>query len=84
MRHFRMGARPGGEDGRPPLQFGLRAMLLAVAMAAVVFSMLGWLGVPPEGQLIVLAILGLGAAAAVALLAAIAGGPGNGGDDEDV
>lgn len=64
---------PDHHRTQKPLQFRLRTLLALGALVAVLFSALAWLGVPPEGQLIVLAILGLGIGAAVALLVAIAG-----------
>ncbi len=78
-----MNERPAADRSDRPIQFRLRSLLVAVALVGVLFSLLTWLGVPPEGQLIVLAILGLGLAAAVALWVSIAGKPGDGRHDED-
>lgn len=78
-----MPAKTSASRNPRPLQFGLRSLLAAVALAAALFSMLGWLGVPPEGQLIVLAILGLAVAAAVGLLLTIAERPGDDKHDDD-
>ncbi len=58
-----------------PMQFSLRTMLLAAAALAVVLGFLRWLGVPPWGYVLVLAVLGVAAAAAVGLVAVLANLP---------
>lgn len=66
-----------GEDGPrrgpPPLQFGLRSMLVVTTALALLFATLKWLGVPPGELWLVLAVLGVSVPAAIGLLAAIAG-----------
>jgi hypothetical protein len=57
----------------PTIQIRLRTLLVITAAVAVLFGVLRWLEVPPQASLIVLAILGVGAAAAVGLVAIIAG-----------
>jgi len=67
------------EQQRPPLQFGLRSLLLAAVAVAVVFGTLKYLGVGPLASAVVLVIIIVGVAAAVGLLVAIAASV----DDED-
>lgn len=62
---------------RPPLQFSLRALLALPIAVGLLFGTLRWLGVSPLACGIILAILTFSATAAIALLAALAGG-----DDE--
>ncbi|NUQ63443.1 MAG: hypothetical protein HUU20_13270 [Pirellulales bacterium] len=62
------------EDHRaPPLQFRLRSLLAMAVAVCLIFGTLRWLNVPPRASLIVLVILAVSVAAAVALVAAIAG-----------
>ncbi|MEN6448949.1 MAG: hypothetical protein ABFC96_00520 [Thermoguttaceae bacterium] len=58
---------------RRPLQFSLRALLTLPIVVGLLFGTLRWLGVPPLGSLIVLAIIIVSAAAALLLLVALAG-----------
>ncbi len=58
---------------RPPLQFGLKALLTLPVVVGLLFGTLRWLGVSPLACAIILAILTLSAAAAIGLLAALAG-----------
>jgi hypothetical protein len=58
---------------RPPLQFGLRAMLMIMVAVSLLFGTLSWLDVPPLASAIVLVILIVSVAAALALVVAIAG-----------
>ena len=67
------------QQQRPPLQFGLRSLLLLAVAVAVVFGTLKYLGVSPFAGALVLVIIIVGVAAAVGLLVAIAAGV----DDED-
>ena len=60
------------DESRPPLQFGLRTLFGITAACCVLFATLRWLGVQPPASYIVLAVLGVGALAAVGLVAAIA------------
>jgi hypothetical protein len=55
-----------------PLQFGLRSLLTASVVVAMVFGTLRWLGVSATASALVLVILVVAVAAAVALFAAIA------------
>jgi hypothetical protein len=55
------------------LQFGLRALFLATALVAVLFSWLAWLGVSTQAQFIILLVLGVSVASAAGLLIVIAG-----------
>ena len=57
----------------PPLQFSLKALLTLPVVVGLVFGTLRWLGVSPLASAIVLAILAVSAAAALGLLAAVAG-----------
>jgi hypothetical protein len=57
---------------RPPLQFGLKGLLLLTAAVAALFGALRWLGISPFAGVVVLAILVVGAAAALGLAVAIA------------
>ena len=59
---------------KPPLQFTVRALLGMMVAVSVLFGTLRWLGVSTTASAVVLVILVLGLLAAVALLAAIAGG----------
>ncbi len=59
---------------RPPLQFSLKALLALPVVVGLLFGTLRWLGVSPLACGIILAILTLSAVAAIALLAALAGG----------
>lgn len=61
----------------PPLQFGIGALLVLVAVVAAVFGVLRWLGVSAKGSGLVLLILLMGAAAAFALLWTISRGSGH-------
>jgi hypothetical protein len=76
------GSQP--EDGQrgsrrpPPLQFGIRAMLLIMVVVSLLFGTLRWLDVSPLASGIVLVVLIAGVAAALALVVAIAAGA----DDE--
>ena len=63
----------------PPLQFSLKALLTLPVVVGLVFGTLRWLGVSPLASAIVLAILTVSAAAAIGLLAALAGAD----DDEE-
>ena len=65
---------------RPPLQFSLRALLTLPVVVGLVFGTLRWLGVSPLASAIILVILTLSAAAAIGLLAALAGSD----DDERI
>ena len=65
-------------ESRPPLQFGLRSLLLMAVAVAVLFGTLKWLDVPARASAIVLAIVIVSVAAALGLVVAIAGAP----DDE--
>ena len=58
---------------RPPLQFSLKALLTLPIIVGLLFGSLRWLGVSPLACGIILAILTLSAAAAIGLLAALAG-----------
>jgi hypothetical protein len=69
------------DDGHRPLQFRLRTLLVITAAVALLFGTLRWLGVSPQGSAVVLVILLVSVAAALGLVAAIAGIPGDG-DDE--
>jgi cytochrome bd-type quinol oxidase subunit 1 len=69
------------EQSRPPrapLQFSLRSLMGLMLAVALLFGTLRWLNVSPTASAVVLAVLILGALAAVGLLAVIAGGS----DDE--
>jgi hypothetical protein len=66
------------DERKPPLQFGLRAMLGMMVAVSVLFGTMRWLGVSPTGGALVLVVLVLGSLAAVGLLASIA----NSGEDE--
>jgi uncharacterized membrane protein YdbT with pleckstrin-like domain len=71
-----------GKDKRsskPPLQFGLRTVLLMAVVVALLFGTLRWLEVPPLASAIILVILVVSVAAALALVVAIAAG----GEDEN-
>ena len=66
---------PDDSDPRPrPLQFSLRSILGVMVAVSLLFGTMRWLGVSPQASGIVLVILIVGSLAAVALLAAIAGG----------
>ncbi len=62
------------QNGRrtPPLQFGLRAVLLIMVAVSLLFGILRWLDVPPFASAIVLVILIVSVAAALGLVVAIA------------
>ncbi len=68
------------QQKRPPLQFGIRAVLAVTVGAALLFGLLRWLEVPPQASYVVLAVLVASAIAAVGLLLAIAGSDAD--DDE--
>ncbi len=55
------------------MQFGLRAIFLAMLLVAVLFSGLSWLGASTQAQFIILLVLGVSVAAAAGLLIVIAG-----------
>ena len=66
-----------GEDNQgqrppPPLQFGLRAVLVIMVAVSVLFGTLRWLDVSPLASAIVLVILIVSVAAALGLVVAIA------------
>ena len=65
----------GRQHGRrpPPLQFGLRAVLLIMVAVSLLFGILRWLDVSPFASAIVLVILIVSVAAALGLVVAIAG-----------
>jgi hypothetical protein len=65
--------------GRPPLQFSLKALLALPVVVGLVFGTLRWLGVSPLANAIILVILTVSAAAAIGLLAALAGSDNDGG-----
>lgn len=65
--HEPTGRRP------PPLQFGLRAVLVIMVAVSLLFGVLRWLDVPPFASAIVLVILIVSVAAALGLVVAIAG-----------
>lgn len=84
------GERVTDEGTRTPaIQIRLRTLLAITAAVALLFGLLRWLEVPAQASLIVLAILGVGAIAAVGLVAVIAGslnaqnGKERGGDSDD-
>ena len=56
----------------PPLQFGLRTMLVIMVVVGLVFGTLKWLGVSPEAAAMVLLIVAVSVAAALALIVAVA------------
>jgi hypothetical protein len=58
---------------RPPLQFSLKALLTLPIVVGLLFGTLRWLGVSPLACGVILAILAISAAAAIGLLAALAG-----------
>ncbi len=60
-----------GSPRRPPLQFGIRGLLLLTTAMALLFGTLRWLGVSPEASGFILVVLIIAAAAAVGLLVAI-------------
>ena len=66
---------PNREPGtrRPPLQFGLRAVLMIMVAVSLLFGTLRWLDVPAQASAVVLVILIFSVAAALALVVAIAG-----------
>jgi hypothetical protein len=57
----------------PPLQFGLGSLFVTTVVLAALFGTLRWLGVSARASSIILLILLLSLAAAVGLIAAIAG-----------
>jgi len=65
-----------------PLQFSLRALLVATLVVAALFGALRWMGVSPRACSLILLILVLGAGAAAGLVAAIAAGLPDEGDEE--
>jgi len=60
------------EPPRPPLQFGLRAVLGIMAAVSLLMGTMSWLGVGPRAGALVLVILVVSVAAALALVVAIA------------
>ena len=58
--------------GRPPLQFGLRAVLAIMVAVSLLFGTLRWLDVSPLASAMVLVILIVSVAAALGLVVAIA------------
>lgn len=67
------------EERRPPLQFGLRAVLLLTVVVGLLFGTMRWLEVSPFASAMVLVILIVSVAAALGLVVAIA----QAADDED-
>ncbi len=61
------------EDARPPLQFGLRTMLIVTSVVAMLFGTLRWLEVSTRASVMILVILVVSVLAALALVASIAG-----------
>jgi hypothetical protein len=61
---------------RPPLQFGMKALLALPIVVGMLFGTLRWLGVSPMACGVILAILAIAAVAAIGLLAALAGSGG--------
>ena len=57
---------------RPPLQFGLRAVLWIMVAVSLLFGTLRWLDVSPSASAMVLVILIVSVAAALGLVVAIA------------
>ncbi len=57
---------------RPPLQFGVGAVLLTAVPVGLLFGLLRWLEVPTLASVVVLVILIVSTIAAAALVAAIA------------
>lgn len=55
----------------PPLQFGIKALLILTAVVALVSGVLKWANVSTRGSVIVLVVLTAGLCAAVALVAVI-------------
>ena len=62
-----------GPAQRPPLQFGIRAVLVITVAVGLLFGTLSWLEVSPRASAIVLVILIVSVAAALGLVVAIAG-----------
>ena len=58
---------------RPPLQFGLRAVLAIMVAVSLLFGTLRWFEVSPLASAVVLVILIVSVAAAMGLVVAIAG-----------
>ncbi len=71
------------DEGHPPLQFRLRTLFVITAGFCVLFATLDVLDVPAVASFIVLAVLGVGALAAVALVVAIAGSMTGEEEDDD-
>ena len=67
----------------PPLQFGLRTLLVLTAAFGLLFATLKWLGVPPLASFIVLVVLTVSVLAAIGLVVAIAGWVPGEEDDDD-
>ena len=63
---------PQNRHRPPPLQFGLRAVLVIMVAVSLLFGILRWLDVPPFASAIVLVILIVSVAAALGLVVAIA------------
>jgi len=59
-------------ERRPPLQFGLRAVLWIMVAVSLLFGTLRWLNVSPWASAMVLVILIVSVAAALGLVVAIA------------
>ena len=60
---------------RPPLQFGIRAVLGMMVAVGLLFGTLRWLGISPLAGALVLVILIVSVAAALGLVIAISGMP---------
>lgn len=69
------------EKRKPPLQFGIRAVLAMAVATAALFALLRWFETPAEAQYLVLAVLGVSVVCAVGLLLVIASSVT--GDDDD-
>ena len=69
-----MNQRQNLSQPRPPLQFGLKAMLAGTGVFALVFATLRWLGAGPVAGAVVLAVLLVSLVAGAGLIAAIAAG----------
>ena len=65
--------QPSQGPRRPPLQFGIRAVLGIMVAVSLLFGTLQWLGVPPRASAMILVIIVVSVAAALGLVVAIAG-----------